>query len=485
MKRRRDVGPLAPRPGTPEKPGSGDDGAAGPEVADRSPVLTSHAPAASAGRLSNAVVPATETFFDLTPERVLAAVEAAGLVPTGLCYTLNSYENRVYEIELDEASASASAASRTASGATAAPVSAARAAASAAAETSRRERRPTGAFPTARPNAGAPAAPGQAANRAAPAPQQAAATAVERTRVVAKFYRPGRWQAAQILEEHQFIAELAAAEIPVCTVRPFPDGSTLRAIEGIFYSLADRFGGRAPDELDEGLAERLGMLAGRLHNVGAAHAAEHRWRLDADRFVREPLAWLAAHGNVPPRLWRRYESAATTIAEAADRVLPTLPIHRIHGDLHRGNLLLRDGKLSLLDFDDMAMGPAVQDLWLALPGRDRDSERLHAAFLAGYRRFRVFEDAWLAAIEPLRGLRLVHYAVWLARRADDPAFQRAWPDFGTADWWDQETQDLEAQARAVLGVAPPPPEAPRPAHAALDGDPSELSNKDYFWDWEG
>jgi len=33
--------------------------------------------------------------------------------------------------------------------------------------------------------------------------------------VVVKFYRPGRWNDAQIVEEHAFTAELAAAEIPV------------------------------------------------------------------------------------------------------------------------------------------------------------------------------------------------------------------------------------------------------------------------------
>ncbi len=33
--------------------------------------------------------------------------------------------------------------------------------------------------------------------------------------VVAKFYRPGRWTDAQIQEEHDFAAELVAAEVPV------------------------------------------------------------------------------------------------------------------------------------------------------------------------------------------------------------------------------------------------------------------------------
>lgn len=38
----------------------------------------------------------------LTPERVLAAVEAVGLVPDGRVLALNSYENRVYQIGVEE-----------------------------------------------------------------------------------------------------------------------------------------------------------------------------------------------------------------------------------------------------------------------------------------------------------------------------------------------------------------------------------------------
>ena len=37
--------------------------------------------------------------------------------------------------------------------------------------------------------------------------------------VVTKFYRPGRWSNAQILEEHAFSQELMAAEVPAVEVR--------------------------------------------------------------------------------------------------------------------------------------------------------------------------------------------------------------------------------------------------------------------------
>ena len=46
------------------------------------------------------------------------------------------------------------------------------------------------------------------------APEQSDGTPVPDS-VVAKFYRPGRWTDAQIQEEHDFAAELVAAEVPV------------------------------------------------------------------------------------------------------------------------------------------------------------------------------------------------------------------------------------------------------------------------------
>jgi Ser/Thr protein kinase RdoA (MazF antagonist) len=361
---------------------------------------------------------ATDLFLSLTPDKVLAAVEAGGLACNPVCYPLNSFENRVYEVEL-----------------------------------------------------------------------------TDRSRVVAKFYRPGRWGEEQILEEHRFLDELAAEEIPVCTMREFPGGGTLRRIENIWYSLSDRSGGRAPDELDGALARRLGMLVGRLHNVGARRDAPHRIRLEPDVYVRQEIDWLAAHDFVPGRLRGRYLAAARAIADLAAARLAGVPGHRIHADLHLGNLLLREERtpdgggwmpvLRLLDFDDMAVGPAVQDLWLALPGRDPDTLRLRDLFLEGYEQFRAFDRSTLALVEPLRGMRIIHYAVWLARRWHDPAFPAAWPHFGTEDYWRRETDDLEEQLAVIRGELAAEQAAARGDDAPAVEAPAELTNKDFFWDWEG
>lgn len=356
----------------------------------------------------------SDLFLELTPDRVLAAAEAGGLEPTGLCYPLNSFENRVYEIEL-----------------------------------------------------------------------------VDRSRVVAKFYRPRRWSRSQILEEHEFLAELAAEEIAVCTVRPFPDGETLKTLDGIHFSLSDRRGGRAPDELDPATARRLGMLIGRIHNVAARRGESKRPRLDAQRYVHAALGWIdgwiASGGRLEARLRSRFWNAARSIAGHADERMTGASVHLVHADLHLGNVLLRDGELRVLDFDDMAIGPAVQDLWLALPGRGDEALQLRAAMLEGYERFRLFDRSSLGLVEVLRGLRMVRYVGWLARRWHDPAFRAGWPHFGGDEYWRQETTDLEGQLAVIeresgaaladlgestLAASAPPEEA-------------ELTNKDFFWDWEG
>lgn len=316
----------------------------------------------------------------------------------------------------------------------------------------------------------------------------------DRSRIVAKFYRPGRWSAAQIAEEHGLLAELAEAELPVCAVRPFPDGSTLRQIDGMHYAIWDRRGGRAPDEVDASLALRLGMFVGRLHNVAAAKPFARRPRLDAETYVRTEAAFLERERRVPAAFEARYLRACEALAALAEKAMAGAETIRLHADLHLGNVLLRDGELRVLDFDDAATGPPVQDCWLAIPGRDRESLRLRELFLEGYERFRRFDRGSLRLIEILRGLRMVRYAAWLARRWEDPAFRVGWPDFGSEEYWRSSTDDLEEQLAFARdssrsGLPDDADEGPaggsRGASRALAEDPSELGNKDYFWDWEG
>jgi Ser/Thr protein kinase RdoA (MazF antagonist) len=153
-----------------------------------------------------------------------------------------------------------------------------------------------------------------------------------------------------------------------------------------------------------------------------------------------------------------------------------VPVHRIHGDCHVGNLLRGDEGWFFLDFDDFVVGPAVQDVWMLLPGRDAEGQRQRQRLLEAYRQFRDFDSRWLRLVEPLRGFRFVFYAGWIARRWEDPAFPSAFPHFGSDAYWDAETRDLEDLAERLLRGGDVPAELRR------EEPERELTNEDFFWD---
>ena len=301
--------------------------------------------------------------------------------------------------------------------------------------------------------------------------------------VVGKFYRPGRWSREQILEEHQFLLELREDEIPVCAPLELPGGGTLSETEGIYYALWPRTGGRVPDELADGILPQMGRLLARLHNRGASSNAQHRIRLTGENYGLKPLAFLQEGGFLPSGCAPRYAEAVREIADIYDTLSRDIPFHRIHGDCHLGNLLNGSEGWFFLDFDDFLTGPAVQDLWMLLPARDREGLRQRDLFLEGYRLFRDFDPSWIRLIEPLRALRYINYAAWIARRWDDPAFPAAFPHFGTVPYWEEETADLTEQLEFIHKKDEDLPEGLR-REAKPAEEERELTNKDFFWDWE-
>jgi Ser/Thr protein kinase RdoA (MazF antagonist) len=269
--------------------------------------------------------------------------------------------------------------------------------------------------------------------------------------LIVKFYRPGRWSDAAIEEEHAFCAELAAAEIPVVAALAGTDGRTLRRAHGFRFSLYPRCSGRAPELEDEATLEWLGRFIARIHVVGSRKPFVHRPRVEPASYGDKPLATLLDGGFIPSTLADAYEAAAR---HALDRVrrrfaecrrVATL---RLHADCHAGNILWADGP-HFVDFDDCRSGPAVQDLWMLLAGeRDAMTRQLHA-LADGYRVFRTFDRDELALIEPLRTLRLIHYAAWIAERWSDPAFPAAFPWFGTERYWQDQILALKEQMAAI------------------------------------
>ena len=340
---------------------------------------------------------ARHPYEGLTPEVVLAALDSVGMRGDGRLMALNSYENRVYQAWLDD---------------------------------------------------GDP--------------------------VVLKFYRPARWSDAQILEEHAFIAELAEREVPAVAplaLQPLDpsdavmvalgdasarvggaDMATLALHAGFRFAVFPRRGGRAPELDAPGVLRRIGTYLGRIHAVGAVRAFSQRPGITLQEFAREPHALLLDGDWIPRELQAPWRAAADMAIERIERAFAqvgALRTLRLHGDCHPGNVLWTDAGAHFVDFDDARTGPAVQDLWMLLSG---DAEAMSAQLseiLAGYETFQSFDRRELQLIEPLRTLRLLHYAAWIARRWDDPAFPAAFPWFGSQRYWQDRILELREQIAAM------------------------------------
>lgn len=265
--------------------------------------------------------------------------------------------------------------------------------------------------------------------------------------VVAKFYRPGRWSDEAIQEEHEFTAELEALELPV--VGPLArDGRTLHHHGPFRVSVSPCKGGRAPELDDAGLLGQLGRLVARIHLRGQARDFEHRPTLDIASFGIRSRDFLRDEGFIPADLLDAWE---TTVEHLLDNVRACFERAgnvgqiRLHGDFHPGNVLVDGDRLHIVDFDDICMGPAVQDLWMFLSGdRDEQTPQL-VTLLDGYEEFRSFDTRELHLIEALRSLRILRYAAWIARRWEDPAFKVAFPWFDTQRYWDEHVLSLREQ----------------------------------------
>ncbi|MEL0083972.1 MAG: serine/threonine protein kinase [Gammaproteobacteria bacterium] len=334
-------------------------------------------------------------FADLSPDQLLDAVESLGIRASGAFLALNSYENRVYRIDLLSEDSALAAFDNTWVLSTAASAS---------------------------------------------------------SRVVAKFYRPGRWSSEQILEEHRFTRQLAELELPV--IAPLADsrGRTLFEWQGHRFGLYPCAGGRAPELDNPDQLEQIGRLIGRIHGAGATESFHHRLAIDVDRLGVTARERVLRHRLLPDYLRGSYAAVTTQLLEqvrAAFSLFSDIGQIRLHGDLHPGNMLWTDAGPHLVDFDDAATGPAIQDLWMFLSGdRDYRNARL-GDLLVGYEQFKEFDARELHLIEPLRTLRMIHHVAWIAQRWHDPAFPVAFPAVNTTAFWESHINSLQEQTEQL------------------------------------
>lgn len=265
--------------------------------------------------------------------------------------------------------------------------------------------------------------------------------------VVAKFYRPDRWSDAAIVEEHDFSIELSDAELPVVAPTRIA-GRTLHHSGPFRFSIFTCHGGRAPDLDNFDLLRQLGRLVARIHLIGETREFAHRPAIDMESYGVASCDYLLQQDFIPEELHPAYKSIADHVFRSIEGCYARAgEAHqlRLHADFHPGNVLVNGERLHIVDLDDTRRGPAIQDLWMFLSGDQDEQAPQLDALLSGYEEFRVFDARELHLIEALRSLRIMHYAAWIARRWEDPAFKLAFPWFDSHRYWEEHVLALREQ----------------------------------------
>lgn len=268
--------------------------------------------------------------------------------------------------------------------------------------------------------------------------------------LVVKFYRPGRWSKTALQDEHDFSLELVEREIPVVAPLVLKDGETLGRHGIIYFAVFPKKGGRSYDEYNDDQWLELGRLLGRVHAVGAANLPKDRITMTPDKSTGRQIAYLLQGDFIPEDLKRPFKELSESLIETIMPLFASVDMVRIHGDCHFSNLIYRpDESFYVIDLDDMAVGPPVQDFWMLLPGFMNESLAEIDIFLEGYEIFRDFDRRTLRLIEPLRAMRYIHYTAWCAHQVAEDGLSRVAPDFGSHDYWQREMRDLAEQLERI------------------------------------
>jgi len=267
----------------------------------------------------------------------------------------------------------------------------------------------------------------------------------DRTGIIIKFYRPTRWSRQALLDEHEFLMELSAAEVPVIAPLEIAGGATLGSYRDINYVIFPKKGGRFVSEYDDEHWLELGRLLARTHAIGALKTPRDRLKIHPLTMTASQLDFLERNDFVNPELADSFFETGRTLVKEIDPLFDDREMVRIHGDCHFSNIILRPGEsFYLIDFDDFAVGPPVQDLWMLLPDRPNRARYEIDLFIEGYETFRPFDHRSLTLIEPLRAMRYIHFIAWCAHQVIDGG-EPPTPDWGSFAYWATETRDLREQ----------------------------------------
>lgn len=247
-----------------------------------------------------------------------------------------------------------------------------------------------------------------------------------------RFHRPGYRTEAELRSELQWMAELADKGMSVPHPIPANDGTLVHDIEGCQTDVLTWLEGAPIGETGQlykvgdpiALCRQIGREMARLHEL------TDQWT-PPEGFTRPNWGREGLLGDEP--LWGRFwkhphltKEQRNTLLAARDaarthlaEIEATLDQGLIHADLLTENIMIHEGQLSLIDFDDSAYG--FRDFELAtflirfLPSAEYAEMR--TALCVGYSDRRKVDPETLDFMLFLRSLT---YMGWIIPRLDEP-----------------------------------------------------------------
>lgn len=274
--------------------------------------------------------------------------------------------------------------------------------------------------------------------------------------VVIKFYRPGRWSRSTLLDEHQFLYDLQEYEIPVICPLKLKNGESLGTWQGVHFAVFPKCGGRSLDEFNDEQWQELGRLIGRIHAVGATRDTSNREMMLPGKSTSRQIKYILDNNLVADEVVGKFKEVTIQLIEVIEPFFTNVKLQRIHGDLHFSNIIYRPGEsFYIIDFDDMVMGPQVQDIWMLLLKYGEESLVELDLFLEGYQTFHSFDKRTCRLIEPLRAMRYIHYLAWCGYQVVEDGRTLIISDYGSLPFWQQEIGELEDQIERISKVKNP------------------------------
>lgn len=182
----------------------------------------------------------------------------------------------------------------------------------------------------------------------------------------------------------------------------------------------------------EQIYRQIGAMAAKSHNQSTGWQQPpgfQRRRLDANGLVGEDPLWgrFWEHAALTRSESRLLQRARQQLHIALDRLgMERSTFSLIHADLNSDNIVFDNGKLAMIDFDDVAYGWHMYDIATALfeERNHPDFASLRDSLLAGYQEHRPLGEKEISTLEMfllIRGLALIG---WFHQRPehDEPQY---------------------------------------------------------------